>query len=409
MDNEYDEKQVNSFFTQVAMMVKEPFITSTHNDMANTYKYFAFISYNSKDTAWGKRLQRKLENYRMPSALCSEHGWKHTPLNPIFFAPTDIQPGGLTAELQERLKASRNLIVICSPNSAKSEWVGKEIEFFHSLGRTDHIHFFIVDGKPHSGNKDTECFNPIVDTLGMPEILGVNIHEKISRWSWVNKERAYVQLITKLLGVEFDSIWQRHKRMMIQQIVAWAAGIVTVLVALLGVWAVNQPVDVKVSLNETSVHNDNLPPLKDAIVTLAIDNESKTDTLSSIEDLALFANIPHSAIGKEAHILIECKDWLTTDTTILRLSKDIVINIERDSRPYGNVTFKLWDANKECGVSNVKINIMDAETSSDAEGDVIVFIPLDEQRTEYKVTCSIPLQDNTIYMPMTKSTVMLTK
>ena len=29
------------------------------------YKYFAFISYNSHDIAWGKRLQRKLESYRM--------------------------------------------------------------------------------------------------------------------------------------------------------------------------------------------------------------------------------------------------------------------------------------------------------------------------------------------------------
>lgn len=142
------------------------------------FKYFAFISYSSKDTAWGKRLQRKLEHYRMPSTLCNERGWKRKPINPVFFAPTDIQPGGLTEELQERLRASRNLIVICSPHSAQSEWVGKEIESFHQLGRTKQIHFFIVDGTPHSGDKETECFNPIVETLGLPEILGANIHEK---------------------------------------------------------------------------------------------------------------------------------------------------------------------------------------------------------------------------------------
>ena len=176
------------------------------------YRYFAFISYNSRDTAWGKRVQRKLENYRMPATLCSKRGWKRTPLRPIFFAPTDIQPGGLGKELQERLRASRNLIVICSPNSATSDWVGREIEFFHSLGRTANIHFFIVDGVPNSGNPDTECFNPVVSQLGIPEILGANIHEKAYRWPWLNKERAYVQLVSKLLGVEFDSIWQRHKR-----------------------------------------------------------------------------------------------------------------------------------------------------------------------------------------------------
>lgn len=41
----------------------------------NMYKYFAFISYSSKDVDWGKRVQKKLEGYRMPSTLCSQHGW----------------------------------------------------------------------------------------------------------------------------------------------------------------------------------------------------------------------------------------------------------------------------------------------------------------------------------------------
>jgi len=54
----------------------------------------------------------------MPATLCGERGWKRRPMDPVFFAPTDIQPGGLTAELQERLRASRNLIVLCSPRSA---------------------------------------------------------------------------------------------------------------------------------------------------------------------------------------------------------------------------------------------------------------------------------------------------
>ena len=212
------------------------------NKEKQQYKYFAFISYNSHDTSWGKRLQRKLEGYRMPATLCSEHGWERKPIKPVFFAPTDIQPGGLTAELQERLRASRNLIVICSPHSAKSEWVDKEIAFFHSLGRTADIHFFIVDGVPHSGNPDTECFNPVVDTLGLPEILGANIHEKIYRSPWLNRERAYVQLITKLLGVEFDSIWQRHKRLLRQKIAAWTVGLIVVLAVFVGVWLSNQQI-----------------------------------------------------------------------------------------------------------------------------------------------------------------------
>lgn len=229
--------------------------------MVRQFKYFAFISYSSRDTKWGKRIHKKLESYSMPATLCNQHGWKRKPLKPIFFAPYDIQPGGLTDELKDRLRQSRNLIVICSPNSAQSYYVGQEIEYFHQLGRTKNIHFFIIDGVPNSDDKATECFNPKVEQLGIPEILGANIHEKVYRWPWLNRERAYVQIVTKLLDVEFDSIWRRHRRMLLQRIILWVIGILIVLAALVGTWMVNRSVDVEVSLNETSMHNNNLPPL----------------------------------------------------------------------------------------------------------------------------------------------------
>ena len=359
------------------------------------YKYFAFISYSTKDKAWGRRIQQKLESYRMPATMCSEHGWQRKPMKPVFFDKTDIQPGDLNAELQARLKASRNLIVICSPNSAKSKYVGEEIAYFHSLGRTDNIHFFIVDGEPHSGDEATECFNPVIERLGIPEILGANIHEKVSPWPWINKERAFVQLITKLLGVEFDSIWQRHKRMMMRKVAAWCMGIIAVIAALIGVLCYTQPVDVKLKLNEASVHNDHLPELKNAVVTLTIDNETKRDTLASFDDVASFANIPYNAIGKEAHITVECENWLTTDTTVI-LGKDLTLNIARDPHPFGDIQFLIWDAVKEQAITGVKASIEGIEGVSDSEGRVHLTIPLCKQDTQYIVNCEMPLMDSII-------------
>lgn len=369
------------------------------------FKYVAFISYSSKDTEWGKRVQHKLEHYRMPSTMCREHGWNRKPINPVFFAPTDIQPGGLTEELQERLRASKNLIVICSPNSAQSEWVGKEIEFFHNLGRTRDIHFFIVNGKPHSGDPDTECFNPVVDKLGLPEILGANINEKVFKWSWLNKERAFVQLVSKLLGVEFDTIWQRHKRLLIRRAVAWYVGLAAIVAALVAVWLYNQPFNATVRLNEATVHNDQLPPLHDAVLTMTLDNESKTDTINSIDELGKFINIPHRFLNEEAHVTFSCPDFMPLDTT-MTICRDMTIDIYRDQSVYGNVHFGLWNPVTESFIPNVKLEIDGHVATTDNNGQVTLFIPLENQRKTYQVKAGFPLYNDVITMPCGENDVI---
>ncbi len=376
--------------------------------MEQQFKYFAFISYSSHDTKWGKRLHKKLESYSIPSTLCKKHGWKRKPLNPIFFAPYEIQPGSLSEELKDRLRQSRNLIVICSPNSAQSYWVGLEIEFFHQLGRTKDIHFFVIDGVPNSGDKTTECFNNKIKELGIPEILGANIHEKVYRWSWLNRERAYVQIITKLLGVEFDSIWQRHKRMLWQKIILWIIGLTAVLAALTGIWMTNRPMDVKVSLNEVSVHNNNLPPLHNAVITLMLDNERKTDTLHTMDNTTTFTNIPANMLGKKVRVLFVCEDWCTTDTT-LELSKNIELNISRDINAFGHVRFTLYDS-QVTPIAGKNINISGVKATSNAQGVVDAVIPFEKQNVIYKLTSSeVSLADTIIDAKCGDSDAVFTK
>ena len=376
--------------------------------MEQQFKYFAFISYSSHDTQWGKRLHKKLESYSIPSTLCKKHGWKRKPLNPIFFAPYEIQPGSLSEELKDRLRQSRHLIVICSPNSAQSYWVGLEIEFFHQLGRTKDIHFFIIDGVPNSGDKTTECFNNKIKELGIPEILGANIHEKVYRWSWLNRERAYVQIVTKLLGVEFDSIWQRHKRMLWQKMALWLMGLTAVLVALMGTWLANRPVDVEISLNETSVHNNNLPPLHDAVITLMLNNERKTDTLHAMGSTTTFTNIPANMIGKEVRVLFMCEDWCTTDTT-LELNKNITLNISRDINAFGHVRFTLYDS-QVTPIAGKTINISGVKATSNAQGVVDAVIPFEKQNIIYNLASSeVSLADTIIDAKCGDSDAVFTK
>ena len=373
--------------------------------MEQQYKYFAFISYNAKDTEWGKRLQRKLEHYRLPATMCQEHGWQRTPIRPVFFAPTDIQPGGLTEELQERLSSSRNLIVICSPHSAQSDWVGREIEYFHSLGRSENIHFFIVDGVPHSGDPATECFNPIIDRLGLPEILGANIHEHNYRLPWLNRERAYAQLVSKLLGVEFDAIWQRHRRRLIRRTIAWTLGVMAIIAALAGVWLTNQPFTATVKLNEASAVNNELPVMQDAVVTMTLDNEAKSDTLPTLSDKGEFANIPHKYMGKEVRMTVTCHGYLPLDT-LLTLGRNMTLDLRRDPSVYGNVHFGLWDPESESFIPGAKLEVAGMTVTTDKDGHVSLTVPLEKQRKTYQVKAEFPLYNDMITMPCGENDVI---
>lgn len=321
-------------------------------------------------------------------------------MRPVFFAPTDIQPGGLNEELKSRLQASRHLIVICSPNSAQSEWVGEEIKYFHELGRTKNIHFFIVKGQPHSNNPATECINPIIDALGIPEILGANIHEKNYSLPWLNKERAYVQLISKLLGIEFDDIWQRHKRLLVRRITAWIFGSALVVVALFTVKNTYQSFDMEIKLKEASFHNMQLPPLQQIVVTLQIDEDSRYDTLTSLSECAKFKNLPHRLLKNETRITVTTLDermqkaYHDLDTSLC-LANELELPLHRDTTIYGLVFFRIAGTID----NSVTATIEGTTLSPDSEGLYSIYIPLEKQKPSYCITASMPLSSDTIYMP----------
>lgn len=362
------------------------------------YRYFAFVSYSSRDVAWGSRVQRRLEHYRIPSdAGCD---WSDKRMRPVFFAPTDIQPGALTPELMRRLEQSRHLVVIGSPSSAASEWVGREIEYFHSLGRADRIHYFIV-----SSGDPKAAYHPVLERLGMPELLGANVHERIYRWPWMNRERAYVQLISKLLGVEFDSVWQRHRRQLVRQAVVALVVVLAVVSALVTVWLKGRPFDAAVELQEATAPNGDLPQMRDAVVTLTLDNETKRVRAESFGQAATVRNIPHGYLGRRVRLTVRAEGWLPVDT-VVELSRRQTVALSRDPRPYGDVRFSLWDPRRELTVvAPALVDGMPAR--ADAEGRLTLEVPLQRQRQFYVVQTTLPLECDTIYMPRGENDVLV--
>src|SRR5688572_19879526 len=100
-------------------------------------RYAAFLSYSHKDAAAARWLHRKLETYRIPRRLVGTEGDRGTVparLTPIFRDREELPAAGdLSEKVRAALAASDNLIILCSPNSAASPWVAKEISAFRGL------------------------------------------------------------------------------------------------------------------------------------------------------------------------------------------------------------------------------------------------------------------------------------
>ena len=166
------------------------------------YHYYAFISYNHRDEKIAKWLQTRLEHYKLPSVARKEIG-EDVKIRPVFRYVSDLGVAVLREKIKEELEASKYLIVICSPHSARpnvkgEHWVNDEVKRFISLGRKDRIIPVIVDGVPGDGKR--ECFCP---ALGEMEIAGVDFQKE-------EKSICIQKIVAKLLGLRPDILIQRY-------------------------------------------------------------------------------------------------------------------------------------------------------------------------------------------------------
>ena len=186
--------------------------------MEQEKEYYAFISYKREDEKWAKWLQNKLEHYRFPTNL---NGRTDLPKNirPTFRDVTDLNPGLLSEEIDNALRNSQWLIIVCSPRSAKSPWVCKEAQSFIDLGRGDHIIPFVIEGNPFSGNPNTECFpEALLNLTGNRELLAANINE-------MGRDAAAVKVISRMFDLRFDTLWQRYEREQRKKRKIWVGGV----------------------------------------------------------------------------------------------------------------------------------------------------------------------------------------
>lgn len=199
--------------------------------MKSQKQYKAFISYSHADAKIAGWLHRELESYRTPRWLRGagkKTGTAAVRLGPIFRDRDDLASAhDLSESIRNALQSSANLIVICSPQAARSRWVDQEIEEFKKLGRSDHIFCLIVAGTPDPEDKENDCFPPSLRTLygpsgekleGVAEPVAADIRNHAD-----GKKLARQKLIAGLLDVGLDDLRRRELQRRNRRLAAFTA------------------------------------------------------------------------------------------------------------------------------------------------------------------------------------------
>ncbi|MDP9098832.1 MAG: TIR domain-containing protein [Verrucomicrobiota bacterium] len=217
-------------------------------------KYWAFISYSHTDKEWGDWLHKALETYRVPSRLVgkeSRDGTIPSRIFPVFRDREELPVSSdLGTNISEALRESRYLIVVCSPRSARSRWVGEEIKAFKSLGLEDRILALIVDGEPNAADgkpgftPEDECFHEALryrwSESGEATAIPTEPIAADAREGKDGRNNAKLKLLAGLLGVNYDDLKQRdhERRLRRARRIGIAAFALVVVFAGLAVWAI---------------------------------------------------------------------------------------------------------------------------------------------------------------------------
>ena len=112
-------------------------------------KYNAFISYRrtARDTAVAKEVQQSLEHFRVPRGIRTASGKER--IDRIFRDQEELEiTSNLSRRIEDALRASEFLIVICSPGYSESRWCLHELETFIQLRGRDRVLCVLSEGEP---------------------------------------------------------------------------------------------------------------------------------------------------------------------------------------------------------------------------------------------------------------------
>jgi hypothetical protein len=200
--------------------------------MSSSRPFRAFVSYAHADSAFAARLQRKLESYRLPRRLAGQveplPGQAPGRIGPVFRDRADLSAAtDLSAAVREGIAASSALVVVASPDAARSHWVAREIELFRELHPAAPVFVALARGEPAES---------------LPAVLRAGAEPLCADFRKVGDGRrlAFLKIVSGLSGLPLDALVQRDAQRQVRRVTAVTLGaaVLVVIMSLLLVMAV---------------------------------------------------------------------------------------------------------------------------------------------------------------------------
>jgi tetratricopeptide (TPR) repeat protein len=271
--------------------------------------YSAFISYSHRDERWAAWVHRAIERYRIPRRLighASRFGPLALRLPPVFRDREELATSSdLAAAVQAALAEAAVLIVICSPEAARSRWVNEEIRTFVRLGGRERILCLIVAGEPHAIDPLEECFPPALIEQVSAEPLAADV-----RPGQDGRQSAKLKLLAGLIGVGYDELRQREnaQRQRRLAIVAGVSAIGFLFTAALAIFAFiarNDAVQQRDVARQKTITAERTVDFVKSLFEVADPSEARGSTITAREILDRGAERIDASLGGEPAVKAE--------------------------------------------------------------------------------------------------------
>ena len=258
------------------------------------------------------------------------------------------------------------------------------------MGRLDKIVPFIVDGKPQDYSHGDvgqplmgECF-PLALRQWNTEhpdknLLGIAVSDD----GKADRQKAFIRLVAHLLGVEFDTLWQRHKRYLRKLLGSLIA--LAVIALALAYWFMI-PIRLYVAIVD---EHCNLPGMEHAVLTVngSEYSLSQPDTIIEVGALPGYCRLRSVPMSFHANrFYTDISEQLDIG---MGISQQVSVQLHRDTA-FAIFAGTVYDGDNDHfenqPIEGATIAIGNQQAVSNARGQFRIEVPLSEQRVTQSIT-----------------------